>query len=229
LKVVHAEAFWKGFVFRQHSPTAARRSADSRYALRRLEEFPESGRLIEFPGLPHREVIVPRFFYRIGKSEVPDVATELRLGPKRARALIDRVDENRSFLTLPNRRSILAGASGRPARAERHGRDRLQRRKIRFLGSSMVEHAAVNRRVVGSSPTRGANPLRPRNRSARSLQRPSAVMARGSSCNWRCDGRRLRARLSGDPVAHRKQRDFERDAQGVETAAELSLTLRIEL
>ena len=41
-------------------------------ALRRLEEFPESGRLIpEFPGLPHREVIVPpyRFFYRvIGKT-----------------------------------------------------------------------------------------------------------------------------------------------------------------
>ena len=28
-----------------------------------------------------------------------------------------------------------------------------------FLGSSMVEHAAVNRRVVGSSPTRGANPF----------------------------------------------------------------------
>lgn len=27
---------------------------------------------------------------------------------------------------------------------------------VRFLGSSMVEHAAVNRRVVGSSPTRGA-------------------------------------------------------------------------
>ena len=26
-----------------------------------------------------------------------------------------------------------------------------------LLGSSMVEHAAVNRRVVGSSPTRGAN------------------------------------------------------------------------
>ncbi len=25
-----------------------------------------------------------------------------------------------------------------------------------FLGSSMAEHAAVNRRVVGSSPTRGA-------------------------------------------------------------------------
>ncbi len=28
---------------------------------------------------------------------------------------------------------------------------------IRFLGGSMVEHAAVNRSVVGSSPTRGAN------------------------------------------------------------------------
>ena len=27
---------------------------------------------------------------------------------------------------------------------------------IRFLGSSMVEHSAVNRNVVGSSPTRGA-------------------------------------------------------------------------
>ena len=27
-----------------------------------------------------------------------------------------------------------------------------------FLGSSMVEHAAVNRKVVGSSPTRGAPP-----------------------------------------------------------------------
>ena len=28
---------------------------------------------------------------------------------------------------------------------------------ILFLGSSMVEHPAVNRVVVGSSPTRGAN------------------------------------------------------------------------
>lgn len=36
-------------------------------SLRRLEEFPESGRKIpEFPDLPHREVIVApyRFFYR---------------------------------------------------------------------------------------------------------------------------------------------------------------------
>lgn len=58
---------------RQDSPTAARRLRQKvEMALRRLEEFPESGRLIpEFPGLPHREVIVPpyRFFYRvIGKT-----------------------------------------------------------------------------------------------------------------------------------------------------------------
>ncbi|MFO8084678.1 MAG: type II toxin-antitoxin system RelE/ParE family toxin [Desulfobacterales bacterium] len=36
--------------------------------LRRLEDFPESGRIIpEFPELPHREVIISpyRFFYKI--------------------------------------------------------------------------------------------------------------------------------------------------------------------
>lgn len=54
---------------RQDSPTAARqfrKKAES--VLRRLEEFPESGRPIpEFPGLSHREVIVRpyRFFYRV--------------------------------------------------------------------------------------------------------------------------------------------------------------------
>ncbi len=58
---------------RQDSPTAARRLLQkTEVALRRLEEFPESGRLIpEFPGLPHREVIVRpyRFFYRVtGKT-----------------------------------------------------------------------------------------------------------------------------------------------------------------
>ncbi len=31
----------------------------------------------------------------------------------------------------------------------------------KFLDSSMVEHAAVNRRVVGSSPTRGAKNFKP--------------------------------------------------------------------
>jgi plasmid stabilization system protein ParE len=36
--------------------------------LRRLEEFPESGRVVpEFPDLPYREVIITpyRFFYRL--------------------------------------------------------------------------------------------------------------------------------------------------------------------
>lgn len=58
---------------RQDSPTAARRFREkAETVLRRLQEFPESGRSIpEFPGLPHREVIVRpyRFFYRIvGKT-----------------------------------------------------------------------------------------------------------------------------------------------------------------
>jgi toxin ParE1/3/4 len=58
---------------RQENPAAARkvrRRAEA--ALRRLIDFPESGRVIpEFPELPFREVIVPpyRFFYRIkGKT-----------------------------------------------------------------------------------------------------------------------------------------------------------------
>ena len=45
--------------------------------LRRLEGYPESGRLIpEFPDLPHREVIVSpyRFFYRVEKKTVWIVA-----------------------------------------------------------------------------------------------------------------------------------------------------------
>ena len=46
-------------------------------ALRRLEQFPESGRVVpEFPDLPYREVIVPpfRFFYRIKEVAVWVVA-----------------------------------------------------------------------------------------------------------------------------------------------------------
>jgi toxin ParE1/3/4 len=54
---------------RQDSPPAARQfRAKAESVLRRLEKFPESGRSIpEFPGLPHREVIVGpyRFFYRV--------------------------------------------------------------------------------------------------------------------------------------------------------------------
>jgi len=57
----------------KENPSAARKFRDkAERILRRLVEFPESGRHIpEFPELPFREVIVPpyRFFYRIeGKT-----------------------------------------------------------------------------------------------------------------------------------------------------------------
>ena len=39
--------------------------------------------------------------------------------------------------------------------------DSLRESELIFLDSSMVEHAAVNRGVVGSSPTRGAQFFRP--------------------------------------------------------------------
>ena len=38
--------------------------------------------------------------------------------------------------------------------------DSLRESELIFLDSSMVEHAAVNRGVVGSSPTRGVFPAR---------------------------------------------------------------------
>ena len=53
----------------EENPTAALKFRQrAGRVLRRLEKFPESGRLIpEFPDLPYREVIVPpyRFFYRV--------------------------------------------------------------------------------------------------------------------------------------------------------------------
>jgi plasmid stabilization system protein ParE len=51
------------------NPAAARRFKQrAESVLRRLERFPQSGRLLpEFPDLPYREVIVApyRFFYRV--------------------------------------------------------------------------------------------------------------------------------------------------------------------
>jgi plasmid stabilization system protein ParE len=58
---------------RQDNPQAAvhfRNRAER--MLRRLEEFPESGRVVpEFPELPYREVVISpyRFFYRV-KGEI---------------------------------------------------------------------------------------------------------------------------------------------------------------
>ncbi len=71
--------FLEGLEFiRQDSPNAATKFREkTETALRRLEEFPESGRSIpEFPGLPHREVILPpyRFFYRVAGKTVWIVA-----------------------------------------------------------------------------------------------------------------------------------------------------------
>ena len=58
---------------RQDKPSAATRFRDrTEKILRRLENFPESGRIIpEFPELPYREVIISpyRFFYKI-KADV---------------------------------------------------------------------------------------------------------------------------------------------------------------
>ncbi len=53
---------------RQENPTAARQfRRRAEQVLRRLQRFPNSGRVIpEFPELPYREVIIApyRFFYR---------------------------------------------------------------------------------------------------------------------------------------------------------------------
>jgi plasmid stabilization system protein ParE len=63
---------------RQDNPPAAnrfRQKAES--VLRRLEKFPDSGRVIpEYPELPYREVIVAsyRFFYRVEGATVWMVA-----------------------------------------------------------------------------------------------------------------------------------------------------------
>jgi len=54
---------------RRDKPSAAIRFRDgTENVLQRLENFPESGRVVpEFPDLPYREVIISpyRFFYRI--------------------------------------------------------------------------------------------------------------------------------------------------------------------
>ena len=59
------------------NPTAATRFRQkAELKLRRLEDFPESGHLPEFPDLPYREVIVApyRFFYRVERKTVWIVA-----------------------------------------------------------------------------------------------------------------------------------------------------------
>lgn len=65
------------YIQRENRSAAARFRERVERVLRRLESYPESGRLIpEFPELPHREVIISpyRFFYRIEKKTVWIVA-----------------------------------------------------------------------------------------------------------------------------------------------------------
>lgn len=56
------------------NPAAARRfRRRAEQALRRLERFPQSGRILpEFPDLPYREILVApyRFFYRVAGETV---------------------------------------------------------------------------------------------------------------------------------------------------------------
>jgi plasmid stabilization system protein ParE len=63
---------------RADDPAAAKRfRVRAEKVLRRLERFPQSGRVIpEFPELPHREVIVApyRFFYKVVTKTVWVVA-----------------------------------------------------------------------------------------------------------------------------------------------------------
>ena len=63
---------------RQDNPSAAIHFRDRvEKVLRRLEEFPESGRVVpEFPELPYREVVISpyRFFYRAKGESVWIVA-----------------------------------------------------------------------------------------------------------------------------------------------------------
>lgn len=63
---------------RRDKPSAAENFRKrSEHVLRRLEKYPESGRVIpEFPELRHREVVVRpyRFFYRVEKNTIWIVA-----------------------------------------------------------------------------------------------------------------------------------------------------------
>jgi toxin ParE1/3/4 len=65
------------FIRRDKPSAATRFRQQTEKVLRRLEDFPESGKVIsEFPDLPYREVIISpyRFFYRIKDDVVWIVA-----------------------------------------------------------------------------------------------------------------------------------------------------------
>jgi plasmid stabilization system protein ParE len=60
-------------ILRENPPAARRFRQRAERVLRRLEQFPQSGRVLpEFPDLPYREAIVApyRFFYRVADDTV---------------------------------------------------------------------------------------------------------------------------------------------------------------
>jgi len=85
--------FLDGISFiKQDNPTAALKfRLRAEEVLRRLIEFPDSGRVIqEFPDLPFREVVIPpyRFFYRVKDNLIWIVAVwhsaqQIDLPPKK--------------------------------------------------------------------------------------------------------------------------------------------------
>jgi toxin ParE1/3/4 len=78
------------YIRRENPAAAARFRQRAEQALRRLEQFPESGRVVpEFLDLPYREVIVPpyRFFYRIKEAAVWVVAVWHGAQPPQERRL----------------------------------------------------------------------------------------------------------------------------------------------
>jgi plasmid stabilization system protein ParE len=65
------------YIIRENPAAARRFKQRAETVLRRLQRFPESGRVLpEFPDLPYREVIVApyRFFYRVAGKTVWVVA-----------------------------------------------------------------------------------------------------------------------------------------------------------
>ena len=61
------------YILEDRPSAAVRFKARAEKALRRLEKFPDSGRVVpEFPELPYRELVVApyRFFYRVKAKTV---------------------------------------------------------------------------------------------------------------------------------------------------------------
>jgi toxin ParE1/3/4 len=82
------------YIRRDNPDAAATFRERAEAVLRRLEEFPGSGRVLpEFPDLPYREVVITpyRFFYRV-KDEIVWIVAAGSLGSQRASSWNDWVE-----------------------------------------------------------------------------------------------------------------------------------------